>query len=67
MHEHRDEMQNFPNEMLNHIIRMNRSANKMNETTTKTTKNHLILSSHAPNYDIQHFKQKARSWMLRAL
>lgn len=67
MHEHRDEMQNFPNEMLNHIIQMNRSASKTNETTTKTTKNHLILSSHAPNYDIQHFKQKARSWMLRAL
>ena len=67
MHEPRDEMQNFPNEMLNHIIQMNRSASKTNETTTKTTKNHLILSSHAPNYDIQHFKQKARSWMLRAL
>ena len=62
MHEPRDEMQNFPNEMQNHIIRMNISANKMNETTTKTSKCHPALSNLAPKYDITFSRKKPEAW-----
>ena len=57
----------FYDEMHNHLIRMNKSVNETHKTTTKTTKHYPIRASLAPNYDIPHFKQKARSWMLRAL
>lgn len=62
MHKPRDEMRNFPNEMLNRIIRMNRSASKMNETTTKTTKHHPIRASLAPKYDITFSSKKPEAW-----